>query len=390
MDTASKLDILARDAQYDLSCACSTKRPEEHRKRTETGAWLYPVTVASGGSGIMLKTLLSNACANDCKYCPLRECNDTRRTTLKPEELARFFIDFQSKRHLIGLFLSSGVIGTPDFTMDKLIATAELLRNRYRYRGYIHMKIIPGASKAAIDRVLSLASAVSLNIETPGASHFTQLSEAKNYETDIIGGLTYLSEQTAKGGEHARITKTSQFIVGASDETDREILNYTWAMYRRLGYNRLYYSAYQSGLGDPRIPGERKISDRDWGNEGLLFPEAAAPKGDGRLLMREHRLYQADYLYRQYGFTFQDLLFDNQGNLDLSTDPKLLWARHHPEFFPVSLSRASKESLLKVPGIGPTLAKRIVDHRRDTPIGALENLRMPKHLLEKARPFLER
>lgn len=350
---------------------------------------MYPVTVASGGSGIMLKTLLSNSCSNDCRYCPLREGTDTRRISLQPEELARFFMEFQSKRRLIGLFLSSGVIGNADFTMDRLIATAEILRNRYRYRGYIHMKIIPGASTAAMDRALALSSAVSLNIETPGAGHFSKLSEAKHYDTDIIGGLKYLSERTAKGSPYAKVTKTSQFIVGVSDETDREILNYTWAMYRRLGYNRLYYSAYQSGLGDPRIPGEKNSLLSHTLGQVPLFPESSMSKGNPQILIREHRLYQADYLYRQYGFTFDDLLFDQGGNLDLTTDPKLHWARHHPEFFPVSLARASKEELLKVPGIGPVMANRIVTYRKNTPISSLENLRMPRYLLEKARPYLE-
>ena len=387
MDTASKLDILARDAQYDLSCACSTKSPEEHRKRTDSGSWLYPVTVPSGGSGIMLKTLLSNTCANDCKYCPLRECNDTKRTSLQPDELARFFMELQAKRRLIGLFLSSGVIASPDFTMDRLIATAEILRKQYRYRGYIHMKIIPGASTVAIDRALSLSSAVSLNIETPGASHFAKLSESKQYDCDIIGGLRYLSTQTAKGAPHTKVTTTSQFIVGASDETDREILNYSWAMYRRLGYNRLYYSAYQAGLGDPAIPGEQRSYVQQ---ENSLFPNIRMSKGDPLILVREHRLYQADFLFRQYGFTFGDLLFDTSGNLDVSIDPKQLWATHHPEFFPVSLAKASKEELLRVPGIGPVLANRIITHRRESPLGSLENLRMPKHLLEKARPYLVR
>ena len=391
METTDKLDILARDAQYGLSCACSTKRPEEHRKRGDDGSWLYPVTVASGGSGIMLKTLMSNACTNDCKYCPLRENNDTRRTTVQPEELARFFMEFQSKRHLIGLFLSSGVIGSADATMDRLLGTAEILRKQYRYRGYIHLKIIPGASHAAMDKALSLASAVSLNIETPGASHFAKLSEAKVYEQDIIGGLKYLSEQTAKGSPYARVTKTSQFIVGASDESDREILNYTWGMYRRLGYDRLYYSAYQAGLGDPSIPGEiRRQSMPRPVVENLLIPELAAPVGDPTILMREHRLYQADFLYRQYGFSYDDLIFDTAGNLELGADPKMVWALRHPERYPVSVSRATKEELLKVPGIGPAMANRIITHRRSSPIGSLENLRLPNYLLEKAKPFLIR
>lgn len=388
MDTAEKLDILARDAQYDLSCACATKNPNEHRKRSAGGAWLYPVTVASGGSGIMLKTLFSNSCMNDCKYCPLRSCNDTPRTSLQPDELARFFMDLRTKQALIGIFLSSGVIGSPDHTMDRLTATAEILRRQYRYRGYIHIKIIPGASFAAMEKALSLSSAVSLNIETPGARHFSKLSESKRYQSDIIDGLTYLSEQTAKGSPYEKVTKTSQFIVGASDESDREILGYTWGMYRRLGYNRLYYSAYQRGLGEPGIPGEQVTTSLVSEGKQLVIPELLTPQGNPALLMREHRLYQADFLFRSYGFTFDELGFDGTGNLDLHRDPKLSWAQHHPEFFPVSLSRGSKDELLRVPGIGPTLAQRIVKHRRENPLGTLDDLPMQRHLKERARPYL--
>lgn len=389
MDITGKLDILARDAQYDLSCACSTKKPEEHRKRSKDGSWLYPVTVASGGSGIMLKTLVTNACSNDCKYCPLREEADTRRISISPDELARFFMELQAKRPLLGLFVSSGVSGTPDRTMERLIATAELLRNRYRYRGYVHIKIIPGASREAIDRALLFASAVSLNIETPGAGHFAKLSACKRYDEDIIGPLKYISEQTAKGSRFARVHKTSQFVVGALDETDREILKYTWGMYRRLGYDRLYYSAYQAGLGDPSIPGEQSSHHAPQPDrQGSLLPVGAGT--DTTMLMREHRLYQADFLYRRYGFSYDDLLFGPEGNLDLSRDPKQVWADRHPDRYPVSISQGSKEDLLRVPGLGPVLVDRIVKLRRSASIGPPGNLRLPKHLLEKAVPYLTR
>lgn len=388
MDTAEKLTILAQDAQYDLSCACSTKKPEEHRKKAVDGTWLYPVTVASGGSGIMLKTLMTNGCSNDCKYCPLREHNDTRRIAIQPDELARFFMQLQAKRNLIGIFLSSGVMGSADRTMDRLIATAQLLRSHYRYRGYIHIKIIPGSSHAAMDTALSLASAVSLNIETPGASHCAKLSAAKDYDRDIIASLRYLSEQTAPGSRYAKVSKTSQFIIGASDETDREVLGYTWGMYRRLGFDRLYYSAYQAGLGDPSIPGEQFFAVPEMEDGMLPMPELAVRRGDPDILVREHRLYQADFLFRQYGFTYDDLPFNGAGNLDLSVDPKLLWAQRNPQRFPVSITRGSKEELLKVPGIGPTFARRIIACRKHTPIGSLENLRMPKHLFERAKPYI--
>jgi predicted DNA-binding helix-hairpin-helix protein len=390
MNTAEKLDILSRDAQYDLSCACSTKNPDEHRKRSSSGSWLYPVTVAGGGSGIMLKTLISNACANDCRYCPLRAGTDTPRITLQPDELARFFLQFQAKRPLVGLFLSSGVISSPDYTMDRLIGTAEILRNQYRYRGYIHIKIIPGSSHAAIDRALDLASAVSLNIEVPGAIHAAKLSQSKRYEADIINGLTYISAQTAKGSPHEKVTKTSQFIVGASDEHDREILSYTWNLYRKLHINRLYFSAYQKGLGEASIPGEIRSPLKKESYNQLMLPGFLPAQGDSESLLREHRLYQVDYLFRSYGFSFDELVFDSQGDLPLTLDPKTMWAQQHPQYFPVSLSRGSQRQLLRVPGIGPTLAQRIVNHRKQSPLGSLEDLHMPRYLMERARNFLQR
>ncbi|MDX9809843.1 MAG: radical SAM protein [Sphaerochaetaceae bacterium] len=389
MDVVDKLDILSRDAQYDLSCACSTKNPAEHRKRDKDNAWLYPVTVANGGSGIMLKTLMTNSCSNDCLYCPLRNTADSPRTGIGSDELASFFIDLAAKRHLIGLFLSSGVMGTADRTMDKLTATAEILRKKYRYRGYIHIKIIPGCSKAAIDKTLSLASAVSLNIETPGANRLARLSQSKNFDRDIIEPLKYISEQTAKGSRYAKIHKTSQFIVGASDETDREILSYTWGMYRRLNFHRLYFSAYQGGLGDPSIPGEQhhRIVGELRMQHSQLFALPEVPSNQD-ILMREHRLYQSDYLFRCYGFTFDDIDFDQSGNLLFDKDPKQLWADRHPEYYPVSLSKGSKEALLRVPGLGPIFVGRIIKGRSTSIIRTLDDVRLPSHLAMKAKSYI--
>lgn len=390
MDLVNRLDLLAQDAQYDLSCACSTSNPAEHRKRGKDGNWLYPTTVPGGGSGIMLKTLMTNACTNDCKYCPLRLDGISRRIHITPDELASFFIDLQRKRDLIGIFLSSGVIGTPDRTMQLLIDTAELLRKRYRYRGYIHIKIIPGASPAAIDRAVALASAVSLNIETPGARHFSRLSNSKRFLDDIVRPLQQISDLTSAGARYRRVHTSTQFIVGASNEVDQEILTYMWGLYSRLHFGRIYFSGYQKGLGDPAIPGEQTPEE-----EFILTPQRADGKPvhiapQERTFIREHRLYQSDFLIRRYGFTSEEFLFDEQGNLDLTRDPKQVWADNHPDFFPVSIHRSSKSQLLRVPGIGPTLAGRIVSARGSTAIGSIESLRLPEHLLKKARPYLIR
>ncbi len=387
MDTQSKLDILSRDAQYDLSCACGTKNPLEHRKRNATGSgWLYPTTMASGGPGIILKTLLGNRCTNDCKYCPLRTGQDFRPVALSPREMASFFYEFQAKRPLLGLFLSSAVLGSAGQTMDLLVDTARILRKEYCYRGYIHLKIIPGSSKESIDEALRYASALSLNIETPGVQHFTQLTQAKRYEEDILKPLTYLASQTAKGSRYERVHTSSQFIVGASNELDREILLYTSRMYTELHMGRLYFSAYQQGLGDPCIPGEQK---REFSNEQLeLFEFGSQKEHAQNSLTREHRLYQADWLLRKYGFSYEEFLFGKDGNLSLTEDPKLAWAKANPQFYPISVKKSSKQALLRVPGLGPAYVNRIITRRRESPLSCLEDMHLPLHVLELARPFL--
>ena len=167
MDTIEKLKVLSEDSQYDLACACGTGK-EDHRKRGTNGSWLYPIAMPKGGYSVLLKTLLSNSCSNDCKYCPLRSETDMRRCTLRPEEVVNLFLEYFKKKMIFGLFLSSGVIGNADYTMDKINTVARILRKKHQFRGYLHLKIIPGASDAAIEETLSLASAVSLNIETPG------------------------------------------------------------------------------------------------------------------------------------------------------------------------------------------------------------------------------
>ncbi len=370
MSTLETLEILSRDAQYDLACACGTKKGDDHRKRGTDGGWLYPVTVPGGGSGIMLKTLMTNSCSSDCRYCPLRKDQDTRRVALQPEKLARFFMDIQSRRKLIGLFLSSGILDTPDRTMQMLIDTARILRRHYSYRGYIHIKIIPGASREAIREAVSLSHAVSLNIETPGEKHFSLLSRTKSYMEDIINPLKYLSQITGPEGPYRRVSKTTQFIVGASHESDRDILRYMWRLYKNLGLNRIYFSAYQQGLGDSSIPGEqRDISSTD------------------QVFMREHRLYQADFLVRSYGFSFDDFIFD-QGHLSLEEDPKLVWARSHPEYFPLNVQQAGKAELLRVPGLGPAMVKRIMAARKVQTLKDLSDAEIPAHLARKALGYV--
>jgi predicted DNA-binding helix-hairpin-helix protein len=369
MDTIEKLKVLSEDSQYDLACACGSLK-EEHRRRGLDGRWLYPVSLPSGGYSVLLKTLLSNACANDCGYCPLRSGTDIRRCTLEPEEVARVFMHYWRRRGVFGLFLSSSVIGNPDRTMDRIIAAARLLREKHEFRGYMHLKIIPGASDAAVEEAVSLATAVSLNIETPGKRHFDLLSGRKDYERDIVRPIRLMGRLTEKGARHSRVKCTTQFIVGASEEKDSEIMDYTYGLYRKLNFRRVYFSAYQKGLGRADIPGERRFLE----NPGESF-------------MREHRLYQAEFLARVYGFEMRDILFDGSGNLRLDMDPKEVWARSHPEFYPVRLNTADREALLRVPGLGPVTVGRVLAARRQRRIRGLEPLGVKGKRLQKVRRY---
>jgi predicted DNA-binding helix-hairpin-helix protein len=369
-NTQQKLEILSADAQYDLACACGTGK-DEHRQRSGEGKWVYPVTLPSGGKSVLFKTLLSNVCSNDCKYCPLREQMDVRRCSLSPDETAKVFLDYYDRRKVFGLFLSSGVAGTPDASMDRLNRVAGLLRKKYRFKGYIHLKIIPGASDAAVEQAVSLASAVSLNIETPGEKSLAQLSQKKNYIRDIIEPIKLISRLTARGSRYQRIKQTTQFIVGAADERDAQIVKYMYGLYERLRMHRVYFSAYQKGLGDESIAGER-----------------VEPGGSPDVLMREHRLYQVDFLLRKYGFAESDITFETNGNLSLTIDPKETWANKHPEFYPVNINRSPKSSLLRVPGLGPVTVQRILQRRKQGRIHSMDEVGKVGVRLRKAREYV--
>jgi len=369
-DTGRKLEILSDDAKYDLACACGTSR-DEGRRRGGDGRWIYPVTLPNGGRSVLFKTLISNVCTNDCRYCPLREQQDIRRCSLSPEETVRVFLDYFNRKKVFGLFLSSGVIGSPDATMDRLNTTARLLRQRHRFKGYIHLKIIPGAGEAAIEEAVSLASAVSLNIETPGEENLARLSSRKNYLRDIIEPIKRISQLTARGARFEKVKQTTQFVVGPAGESDAEIVRYMWGLYDRLRMHRIYFSAYQRGLGDASLGAEQGGSD-----------------GLDDVLTREHRLYQVDFLMRKYGFKDVDIPLDERGNLSLQTDPKEAWAEHHPEFYPVDVNRASRLDLLRVPGLGPVTVSRILRLRPIQRLRHLEEIGSVGARLTKARQYL--
>jgi predicted DNA-binding helix-hairpin-helix protein len=369
-DTQEKLEILSADAQYDLACACSTGK-EQGRKRSGNGKWIYPVTLPSGGKSPLFKTLMSNVCTNDCKYCPLREQMDVRRCSLGSEETAKVFLDYYNRRKVFGLFLSSGVLSSADATMDRLNGVARLLRYKHRFKGYIHLKVIPGSSDAAIEEAVSLASAVSLNIETPGANRLAKVSNKKNYMQDIIEPIKLISKLSERGSRYQRVKQTTQFVVGAAGEPDQDIVKYMFGLYERLKMHRVYFSAYQKGLGDKSIDCEQNVEE--------------SPTD---ILMREHRLYQVDFLLRRYGFKEPDILFKKNGNLSLTIDPKEAWANNHPEAFPVNINNASRFALLRVPGLGPLTVKRILEQRKSARIRCIKDVGKVGVRLKKAKKYL--
>lgn len=369
LDTIEKLTILSADAQYDLACACGSTK-DEHRRRSGDGKWIYPVTLPDGGRASIFKILLSNVCNNDCLYCPLRQDQDIRRCTLGTDETVRLFWDYYTQGKVFGIFVSSGVIGSPDATMERINAIARLLRSRYQFRGYIHLKIIPGASSAALEEAVRLASAVSLNIETPGAEFLSRVSARKDYMRDIIEPIKLISRLTQEPNAFRRqVHQTTQFIVGAAGEDDRRIVRYMEGLYHRLKMHRIYFSAYQAGLGSPTLPGEQGDVPAD-------------------RLTREHRLYQVDFLMRKYGFHDAEIPFDAQNRLPLDKDPKEAWAALNPQFFPVDVNCADRQTLLRVPGLGPLTVRTILKRRQQARLTGIEDVGKPNKLLQKAANYL--
>lgn len=313
---------------------------------------------------MLLKILQTNACENDCYYCATRRGRDIRRTTFQPEELAQTFDEMYRARLVEGIFLSSGVAGGGTRTMEHMLATAELLRNRYRFRGYLHLKLMPGSEPAALERALELADRVSVNLEAPSSERLAQLSPSKRFSEELVAPLQSARRLMDANPLWRRKSMTTQFVVGAADEADCEILGTTARLYDSLHLARVYYSAFQPVPDTP------------------LDGKPPTP------LIREHRLYQADFLLRQYGYDFEDLPFDRQGNLPTQSDPKALWADRHPEFFPIELNQASREELLHIPGIGPRSADRILQLRRATKLRSIEQLSGTGADSRRAAPFV--
>ena len=355
MDLLEKLTILTDAAKYDASCTSSgVSRGFQAGKIGNTSSSVAGCCHSFSADGrciSLLKVLMTNCCVYDCKYCVNRRSNDTRRAAFTPRELAELTIQFYRRNYIEGLFLSSGVLRDPDYTTQRMIEALRLLRQEYGFNGYIHAKAIPGASPELVRQLGFLADRLSVNIELPSQKGLAALAPDKT-KASILSPMRLIREQGQQNKEElvkyrhapafAPAGQSTQLIVGATDDSDRHILHLTESLYSRYRLKRVFYSAYVPVVENPLLP--------------ALHTKPP--------LLREHRLYQADWLLRFYGFRAEELLDVSHPNFDSMLDPKCYWAITHPEQFPVEIMSADLDRLLRVPGIGPTGARRILSARR--------------------------
>ena len=372
-----KLKILAESAKYDVSCSSSgTVRANKPGMLGNTvgGMGICHSFAEDGRCISLLKIMLTNYCIYDCAYCINRRTNDLPRATLSVSELVELTMEFYRRNYIEGLFLSSGVVRNPDYTMERLVRVAKDLRLVHRFNGYIHLKSIPGASQELVHEAGLYADRLSVNIEIPKEENLKLLAPEKDHAS-VLAPMRYIQQGVAQNREekrHFRHTprfvpagQSTQLIVGATPETDKDILTLTSSLYSRPSMRRVYYSGYISvNTYDKRLP-------------ALKQPP----------LVRENRLYQADWLLRFYQFKVEEIVDDAYPLLDLELDPKLAWALRHPEYFPVDINRADYEMLLRIPGVGVKSARLIVASRRFSRLGFYELKKMGV-VMKKAQYFI--
>ena len=378
MELLDKLAILTDAAKYDASCTSSGvrrgSRPGMIGNTSSSVAGCCHSFSADGRCISLLKVLMTNCCVYDCKYCVNRRSNDTRRATFTPKELADLTIQFYRRNHIEGLFLSSGVLKSPDYTTLRMIESLRILRQEYGFNGYVHAKAIPGTSPELVGQLGYLADRLSVNIELPSQKGLAALAPDKT-KSAILAPMRLIQEHGRQNKEElvkyrhtpafAPAGQSTQLIVGATEDSDRHILHLTESLYDRYQLKRVFYSAYVPVVENPLLP--------------ALHTKPP--------LLREHRLYQADWLLRFYGFRAEELLDDAHPNFDPMLDPKCYWAVTHPEQFPVEIMTADLERLLRVPGIGPTGARRILSARR-TGLLQFEDLHKMGIVLKRAQFFI--
>lgn len=353
MSVMEKLGILTDAAKYDVACTSSgISRKGDGTGLGNAAASGICHSFASDGRCIsLLKILMTNECIFDCKYCINRRSNDVRRTIFTPEEICGLVIEFYRRNYIEGLFLSSGIVISPNHTMELLFRTLNLLRTRYNFQGYIHVKAIPGADKELIYKTGLLADRMSVNLELPTARGLKELAPNKTRKNiltpmkQIQNGITVSKSEVAVYKNAKRFVpagQSTQMIVGATNESDYQIMTIAQSLYKSYGLKRVFYSAFVNV-----------------NNESTLPATLSGPP-----LLREHRLYQADFLLRFYGFKTEELLSEEDPNFNVIFDPKCNWALRHLEQFPVEINKADYHTLLRVPGVGVKSANRIIAARR--------------------------
>ena len=372
MQLIEKLTILADAAKYDASCASSAAPKRSSKSKDGIGATnnmgICHSFTPDGRCVALLKILLTNFCLYDCQYCINRRSSDVPRARFSPEEVVSLTLDFYKRNCVSGLFLSSGIIRSADYTMEQLVRVAKLLREEHQFRGYIHLKTIPDAAPELIAEAGRYADRLSVNIELPTEASLIRLAPEKNLAS-IRQAMSHIhvgereAQAEAKAPAFAPAGQSTQMIIGADSTDDNTILHNAQRLYRSYKLRRVYYSAFSPIPHSPQS-----------------VPFAAPP------LLREHRLYQADFLMRGYGFSASELL-QGPGNLDLDIDPKLAWALAHREQFPVDLNRAELQLIARVPGIGMLTAQRLIALRRERKIRFDDLIRL-RCVLEKAKPFI--
>jgi predicted DNA-binding helix-hairpin-helix protein len=366
MSELSRLQLLT--AQMHLEPAEDTHCPQiSTRKQDEV--YVSKAQLPNGKSISLLKTLLSSVCERNCFYCPFRSERDFRRASFSPDEFAKLFMYMHKTGKVEGIFLSSGVFDGGLRTQDKLLDTATLMRRKYQYQGYLHLKIMPGADKEQVRQAMLLADRISINLEAPNTKRLQLLAPKKQFLDELLQPIRWADQirrenhpyQAWKGTWPSTVT---QFVVGGADESDNELLVTTEKLHRQMGLARAYFSGFSPV---PDTPFENR---------------APTP------LIRQNRLYQASFLLRDYGFNMEELPFQSEGNLPLEVDPKLAWAELNLQNQPIEINHAPRELLLRIPGVGPLGVKKIIKARRDQKLRSLATLKKLGIQAKKAAPYI--
>jgi putative DNA modification/repair radical SAM protein len=358
-----KVILLSRAARFDL---CATCGPASQVDAGDLLAHSITRIFRPDGSCFsVFKVLMTDACQYDCLYCANRAQRSFRRHSFTPDELASTFLDLRDRGLVSGLFLSSAVHGSPADSMAGMLTAVEMLREKHRFSGYVHLKVLPGAPYDCVERAVELADRVSVNMEAPTQHNLDRLATRKHLSEDIIQRMHWIRRAAERAGPGTlKSGQSTQFVIGPAGESDREILNSVEALRRSVGLRRAYFSAFNP------------VSDTPLDGEPPTPP------------LRQHRLYQADWLLRDYGFRLSDISFDEDGKLPTDTDPKVAFALRNLHLFPLEVNRATREELLRVPGIGPRSVRRLLLARRRGRIASVGELRALGMAVRRAAPFL--